>query len=50
MNVTTSWLKDYVPVDLAPQGLADLLTMRGLEVEDVRPVYGYLERHTAGFQ
>lgn len=44
MNVTTSWLKDYVPVDLAPQGLADLLTMRGLEVEDLRPVFGYLER------
>jgi phenylalanyl-tRNA synthetase beta chain len=44
MNVTISWLREYVPVDLGPRELAELLTMRGLEVEDLRPFYDYLGR------
>ncbi len=35
MLVSFRWLKDYVDIDLAPAELADLLTMKGLEVEAV---------------
>lgn len=38
MKVPLSWLKDYVEIDLALQDLAHLLTMAGLEVEEVRLV------------
>ncbi len=33
MNISYSWLQEYVPVDLAPDVLADQLTMLGLEVD-----------------
>lgn len=33
MKVSYNWLKEYVDVDLAPNELADMLTMLGLEVE-----------------
>ncbi len=36
MNVTYSWLKEYVDFDLTPEQLADLLTMLGLEVEGMQ--------------
>ncbi|MFH0810211.1 MAG: phenylalanine--tRNA ligase subunit beta [Pseudomonadota bacterium] len=48
MNVLLSWLKDYVATDASPRQLADLLTMRGLEVESLRPAYGYLEQVVVG--
>lgn len=35
MKVPLSWLKEYVPVELEPEELAEKLTMRGLEVESV---------------
>lgn len=35
MRVPYSWLRDYVDVDLAPEALAERLTMAGLEVERV---------------
>ena len=35
MNVSLSWLSDYVDAGLAPDALAELLTMSGLEVEEV---------------
>ena len=35
MQVSLNWLKEYVDIDLDPQGLADLLTMSGSEVESV---------------
>ncbi len=35
MQVSFNWLKEYVDIDLDPQGLADLLTMSGSEVESV---------------
>ena len=35
MNLSLNWLREYVPVDLAPDALADLLTMAGLEVDGV---------------
>lgn len=33
MNVTYTWLKEFVDFDLTPEQLADTLTMLGLEVE-----------------
>ena len=35
MQVSFNWLKDYVPIDLDPEEMADLLTMAGIEVENV---------------
>jgi phenylalanyl-tRNA synthetase beta chain len=40
MKVTLNWLKDYVEVDSDPSELADMLTMAGLEVEELKRV-GY---------
>ena len=40
MKFTTNWLKNYVNIDgLSSQELADKLTMLGLEVEAVTPLY-----------
>ena len=35
MNISYNWLSDYVDHGLAPEALADVLTMVGLEVESV---------------
>ena len=35
MRISLNWLKDLVAVDLAPEALADALTMAGFEVEDI---------------
>jgi phenylalanyl-tRNA synthetase beta chain len=35
MRVPLSWLRDYVSFDLAPQALAEELTLRGLEVSAI---------------
>ena len=35
MNISLNWLSDYVAHGLAPDALAELLTMTGLEVEEV---------------
>jgi phenylalanyl-tRNA synthetase beta chain len=42
MRVGYNWLKDYVDFDLSPSELADLLTMSGLEVEELVDRYDYL--------
>lgn len=39
MIVTYNWLKEYVDMDVTPEALADLLTMLGLEVERMEPLY-----------
>ncbi|MBW2090780.1 MAG: phenylalanine--tRNA ligase subunit beta, partial [Deltaproteobacteria bacterium] len=44
MLVTYNWLKDYVDLDVDPQELADQLTMRGLEVENLHDRYEYLNK------
>ncbi len=43
MRVSYLWLKDYVDFNLPPSQLAELLTMAGLEVENVEPVGPELE-------
>ena len=48
MKVSLSWLKQYVPIDMAVAALADALTMAGLEVEAVEDRYAYLETVVVG--
>ena len=43
MKVSLSWLKEYIPVDLPSQQIADKLTMAGLEVDSVESLYDYLD-------
>lgn len=43
MKVSLSWLKEYIPVELEPNVLADKLTMAGLEVDAVEERYDYLD-------
>ena len=35
MRVPLSWLRDYVDVDLAPETLAERLTLLGMEVKGI---------------
>lgn len=35
MFVPLSWLKEYVEINIAPEKLGDMLTMRGLELEEL---------------
>ncbi|MEA3506256.1 MAG: hypothetical protein U9R36_01995, partial [Elusimicrobiota bacterium] len=44
MKVPLKWLNEYVDISgLDPQKLADILTMRGLEVDSVKESgYGYV--------
>ncbi len=43
MKISLSWLKEYVPVTMATDDLADSLTMAGLEVESVENRYSALD-------
>ncbi len=43
MRVSYNWLKEYVDLDISPQDLANKLTMAGLEVEEVIPLYPKFE-------
>jgi len=38
MLVSLKWLKDYIDPEMAPEELADRLTMAGLEVEEIRTI------------
>ncbi len=40
MKVSLKWLKDYVDIKLAPKGLAEKLTMAGMEIKDIQEVGG----------
>jgi len=43
MKVTYNWLKEFVDFDLAPEELAELLTMLGLEVESIEYIGAELD-------
>ncbi|WP_022665253.1 phenylalanine--tRNA ligase subunit beta [Desulfospira joergensenii] len=43
MKVSLSWLKEYIPIGFQPEELSDRLTMAGLEVDSVEPLYDYLD-------
>ena len=38
MKISLNWLKRYIDLDLSPDEIADVLTMTGLEVEDIQPI------------
>src|SRR5919198_2780197 len=44
MKISLNWLMEYVPVSLAPEALADRLTLAGLEVEAIARVAERLEK------
>ena len=43
MKISSNWLQDYVKFDLLPEALSDLLTMCGLEVEDIETMGSSLD-------
>lgn len=49
MNLSYNWLGDYVDHGLTPDELAALLTMTGLEVDDVTPTGPSLEGVVVGY-
>ncbi|MBI9081964.1 MAG: phenylalanine--tRNA ligase subunit beta [Desulfobacterales bacterium] len=48
MIVSLSWLREYVSVDLAPDAIAEALTMAGLEVEAIWDRFAFLESVRVG--
>ncbi len=48
MKVSLSWLKDYIPIKMDAEDLAEALTMAGLEVEAVSDRYNYLDTVVVG--
>lgn len=40
MLVPVEWIREYVDFDLAPEALAEQLTMAGLEVEEIKDIAG----------
>ncbi len=48
MKVSYNWLKDYVDHQLSPQDLGDMLTMSGLEVEEIETLGASLEGVVVG--
>jgi len=43
MKLSLNWLKDYVDIEMSPDELGRLLTMTGLEVEDIEAVGNCLD-------
>ena len=48
MKVSLSWLKNYIPVDYDADDLSARLTMAGLEVDAVEPLFGHLDTVVVG--
>jgi len=48
MKISLNWLKSYVPLQMEVDGLAEALTMTGLEVEAVTDRYDYLKTVVVG--
>ncbi len=48
MKISYNWLKEYIDTDLAPQDLADVLTMLGLETEGKPEKVGGIEGNLEG--
>jgi phenylalanyl-tRNA synthetase beta chain len=48
MRVSFEWLREFVPVEMTPEAVADRLTMAGLEVEDVEEWGAAFERIVVG--
>ncbi|MDY6843388.1 MAG: phenylalanine--tRNA ligase subunit beta, partial [Thermodesulfobacteriota bacterium] len=48
MKVTLNWIKEFVAIDRTPAQIVDILTMAGLEVEEVIPLNHGLEGVVVG--
>jgi phenylalanyl-tRNA synthetase beta chain len=48
MKIPVSWIKDYVNINISVEELARLLTLAGLEVEEIRYVGWKMPDYTAG--
>lgn len=48
MKFSLSWLKEYIPVTTGIEALCDGLTMAGLEVDSVTPLYDSLDNVVVG--
>ena len=48
MRVSFEWLREFVPVEMTPEAVADRLTMAGLEVEDGGGVGHRVRAHRRG--
>ena len=48
MKISYNWLKDYVDFDLAPEELAERLTLHGLEVDELQTVGSNFEGIVVG--
>src|SRR5919108_5184049 len=48
MRVSFEWLREFVPVEMTPQAVADRLTMAGLEVEELEDWGAPFERIVVG--
>jgi phenylalanyl-tRNA synthetase beta chain len=48
MKISLKWLSDYVGIKLAPQELAERLTMAGLEVKNIRTTGGTWDNMVVG--
>jgi len=48
MKVPLNWLKEYVDIEISVEKLADLLTMAGLEVEEIIYPFSYLDKVVTG--
>lgn len=48
MKLVFSWLREFVDIDIEPERLAELLTLKGLEVSDCYPVGKGLDKIIAG--
>ena len=48
MKVSLNWLKDYVPIELTPEKLAEELTMRSVEVNAIEKANPGLDKVIVG--
>ena len=48
MKIVYSWLKELVDIDIEPERLAEMLTLKGLEVSDCYPVGNGLDQILTG--
>ncbi len=49
MNISTTWLREWINPKVSDEALAEQLTMAGLEVDGIAPVAPYFENIVVGF-
>ncbi|SMM99170.1 Phenylalanyl-tRNA synthetase beta chain [uncultured Candidatus Thioglobus sp.] len=49
MNISTTWLREWINPDVSDETLAEQLTMAGLEVDGIAPITAYFEKVVVGY-